>query len=126
MKGDVIKEVVVPIYGTSLTIFVCKSVGATLLEFKKSFEMPHIADCHACVAKSLPDSSFAVGVFLPRQGLTHGVIMHEVWHAVGYIMQRIGHPASYDDEPFAYLAQWICTLIYETLDSTQITPTINV
>ena len=56
-----------------------------------------------------PNSSF--------RNMTHGTIAHEAYHAAGFIAIRRGITADFDnDEPLAYLADWITDKVYETFN----------
>ena len=53
----------------------------------------------------------------PRTAVHYGQLQHEIFHAVAFIMERIGTPLQImvSDEPYAYLVQYLTTEIYKQL-----------
>jgi hypothetical protein len=48
---------------------------------------------------------------------THGLIAHEVRHATNSILDYIGHKLdAKNDEPEAYLSQWITDVVYKAIE----------
>lgn len=57
-------------------------------------------------------------IFNPKELFTHGVIGHEIAHAVNAIFERIGQRLDGDnDEAQAYLAGWVCDTVYSAIKS---------
>jgi hypothetical protein len=53
--------------------------------------------------------------------ITHGVIAHEVLHAIHYIGQNLGFKPDFDnDEHLAYIMTYIIDKIYENIDKSQV------
>ncbi len=49
--------------------------------------------------------------------ITHGVIAHEATHVANFIFEYIGVVPSFDnDEPLAYLTQWVVDEIYKVMN----------
>jgi hypothetical protein len=47
----------------------------------------------------------------------HGTIAHEVFHAVQFLMDKIGCNLAHEsEEPYAYLIQYVTNKIYENLE----------
>ena len=56
------------------------------------------------------DNSFAY--------MTYGIITHEIVHTTGEIADARGIVPDFDnDEPLAYLAEWIAEIVYEFVES---------
>tara|TARA_R110000787_G_scaffold41203_5_gene101960 strand:- start:46 stop:369 length:324 start_codon:yes stop_codon:yes gene_type:complete len=61
------------------------------------------------------DEGGKVCIYLRRESLTHGVLGHEIQHAVDAVMQWVCHEPKGMDEPRAYLCEAMHNFVYKCL-----------
>ncbi len=104
----------VPIYKGKFLVVICDDVAKLEKKFPhlKEFELSEL------YAHSFLSGGGIMCVFNPRNEhkLTYGVIAHEAVHIANFISLRKGVIVDgNNDEPQAYLVDWVTTRIHETL-----------
>jgi hypothetical protein len=62
----------------------------------------------------------------PTANITHGIIAHEAIHAVNYIAEYAGMQHDIvNDEPFAYLTEWVVDQVYKSVDKNGLTDKVK-
>jgi hypothetical protein len=111
------KSIAIPIYGGKLTIHVTKNMEKSMVEVGYEGELECDACCfHSTAGKREYDLIFKKDILL------HGLIAHEIFHLTMRVMDQIKKP--YDiknDEPEAYLNQYLTTEVYSFLKESEVT-----
>lgn len=115
----------VPLYPCRLGVVVCSDEGKVNkylesqgMDFKLDFDSYYAACFEGLWKNEKGEEFYCVYIVLNQEAelFTHGIVSHEVRHATNAIMQRIGHSLdAINDEPEAYLQQWITDAVYNVL-----------
>ena len=88
------------------------------VESSRDFAPPDREDWLAFAAHS----GYRIGLFFPRQ-LTHGIIAHEISHAVNYVLEHNGIvPTTSNDEMQALLHEELHDAVYFRLKQWKVAP----
>lgn len=108
------KRITIPIYGGSFTIHATDNFEKTLSSIGYEGEL-------ICDAATVFDTSRNFDLVFWADRIQHGLIAHEAFHLTMRIMSHINKPYDlHNDEPEAYLIQFIITEIYKFLKANNI------
>lgn len=111
-----VKHTTIPIYRGSLIVLLTNDVE----EVKKYCPEFSKQDIYAHAVNASFDGIDGYFIILNPKSeyrqLTHGVIAHEVLHVVNMISINRGIECDLNnDEPIAYLTEWVCDFVYSAL-----------
>lgn len=109
------KRVTIPLYGGSFIIHLTENFEKTLVDVGYGGDL----ECDAAI---IYDSSRNFDIIFKVDRIQHGLIAHESFHLTMRIMKHINKP--YDvcnDEPEAYLIQFITSEIYRFIKANNLT-----
>lgn len=116
-KYTYIKEHEIPLYRGVLVIIISndhESIRASVKSFKSTEPYAHTH------LDNWGDKQGFITIFNfnnPYRKITHGVIAHEALHVSNFLASERGIKASNNnDEPMAYLTEWVVDRIYEFIN----------
>lgn len=121
MKNLQLKEIEIPLDGRKFIIIVAEDpsiVKQIVPEFNRGYVF---ADCY------LADHDGKMGFFMilndkNKTKLSHGLIAHEAAHIADWIAENSGFLINTNNnEPFAYLIEWVVNEVYKYLKELGIT-----
>jgi len=113
MSSTISKHVNIPIYGGSLNIHVTPDAEFDKLLAEVNYEGE--LECDACCIYNV-DGGRCYDLIFKEGRIQHGLIAHECFHLTMRIMKEVNK--AYDvsnDEPEAYLIQFLVSTVYEFL-----------
>jgi len=120
-----IYETDIPLYRGKFIIILTNDLVA-VKEHCPDFEDPEIYGYTIAMNwKGLQGFCVVFNFHNPHRPITHGVIVHEAIHTTSMILNERGVSADHDnDEPFAYLCDWIIDRIYAFIAKNDFKPHI--
>lgn len=112
-----IDETEVPLYGGYLSV-ISTNDKVKLKKQVGSFQMdtPY-ATAHIDFWDNAIRFVIVLNFWELKANITHGIIAHEAIHAVNFIAEQVGMQHDIvNDEPFAYLTEWIVDQVYKSID----------
>ena len=117
--NDVNQTICVPIYRAWFTLSVTNDVVAAR-KAKSDVFGPYLLGEAKALASCNDKGDF--GLFFSFEDLTHGIIAHEIFHLTHRIMDDVRGKFDIDNqEPHAYLCEWLTTWVYFQLQEHGIT-----
>lgn len=121
-----IKHATIPLYRGSLVVLLTDSVQ----EIQKHCPEFSNQNVYAHAVNASFDGVDGYFVILNTKSknrpITHGVITHESIHVVNMLALNRGiEPDLNNDEPMAYLAEWVCDFVYSALQDAKQTHLIK-